>query len=205
MALALVDFWQYTSRITHGRELPGRALSGYGPQDAVRAEALFQVGPLAVWQSDDEVARGLHQQSLDLSRRLGNPTGIALALTGLARVALRSDLDRAGELSRQAFPASTFASSGYHDGSVATVRQRACSAGIGTGSASRRPLPEAATSRMRAAPAPAPTGTPGKPGNTTGRGAAPRSPWRLTPASLAHSRGVLYRFKGAAAVVSRRP
>jgi hypothetical protein len=115
MALALVDFWQYTSRITHGRELLGRALSGYGPQDAVRAEALFQVGLLAFWQGDDQVARGLHQQSLDLSRRLGNPTGIALALTGLRQLGLP------------------------RRSAVATARQRACSAGIRTGSASRRP------------------------------------------------------------------
>lgn len=103
MALALADFWQSTGRITQGRELFGRALGGYRAEDALRAEALFQAGLLAFWQGDDEASRGLHQQSLDLSRRLGNPTGTALALTGLARIELRSDLDRARELSQEAF------------------------------------------------------------------------------------------------------
>jgi hypothetical protein len=42
MALALAEFWQSTGRITQGRELFGRALGGYGADDALRAEALFQ-------------------------------------------------------------------------------------------------------------------------------------------------------------------
>jgi tetratricopeptide (TPR) repeat protein len=105
MAVALADFWQSTGRIAHGRELLGRALDAYGTQDALRAEALFQAGLLAFWQGDDDAARVLHQHSLDLSRRLGDPTGIALALTGLARIELRADLDRAQELSQQALDA----------------------------------------------------------------------------------------------------
>jgi tetratricopeptide (TPR) repeat protein len=105
MALALTDFWQATSRIAQGREFFGQALGMAGVGDGLRAEALFQAGLLAFWQGDDEAARRLHQQSLDLSRRLGDPTGTALALTGLARIALRSDLDRAQVLSQQALDA----------------------------------------------------------------------------------------------------
>jgi tetratricopeptide (TPR) repeat protein len=102
MAVALVDFWQSTGRIAQGRDYFGRALSVPGAGDGLRAEALFHAGLLAFWQGEDEAAQDLHQQSLDLSRCLGDPTGTALALTGLARIALRSDLDRAQELSQQA-------------------------------------------------------------------------------------------------------
>ena len=105
LAVALADFWQSTGRITQGRELLDRALDIPGAECMLRAEALFQAGLLAFWQGDDDAARGLHQHSLDLSRRLCDPTGIALALTGLARIELRSDLDRARELSQQALEA----------------------------------------------------------------------------------------------------
>jgi hypothetical protein len=46
---------------------------------------------LAFWQGADEDACSPHGRSLQLARRLGDPTTIALALCGLARVALRED------------------------------------------------------------------------------------------------------------------
>jgi hypothetical protein len=74
MAVALVDFWQSTGRIAQGPDYFGRALSVPRAGDGLRAEALFHVG-LAFWQGEDKAAQDLHQQSLDLSRRLGDPTG----------------------------------------------------------------------------------------------------------------------------------
>lgn len=59
-------------------------------------------GLLAFWQGDDEIARQLHEQSLALSRTLDDATRVALALTGIARIELRDDVDRARVLSRQA-------------------------------------------------------------------------------------------------------
>jgi hypothetical protein len=69
LALALVDFWQYTDRISDGREWLQRVLLARTIEDASRAEALFEAGLFAFWQGDDEQARALHQHSLELGRR----------------------------------------------------------------------------------------------------------------------------------------
>ena len=45
----------------------------------------------------------------------------------------------------QAYPASTFVGSDYHDASIATARERAAAAGLGDRSASRSPRPPAST------------------------------------------------------------
>jgi non-specific serine/threonine protein kinase len=103
LAVALVDFWQYTDRIGEGRAWLDRALFERTAEDALRAEALFQAGLLAFWRGDDEATLALHQpRSLGLARRLGEPTAIALALTGLARVELRRDIERARTLCLEA-------------------------------------------------------------------------------------------------------
>jgi hypothetical protein len=57
---------------------------------------------LAFWQGADEEACSLHGRSLHLARRLADPTATALALCGLARVALGEDLDRARTLRDEA-------------------------------------------------------------------------------------------------------
>jgi len=51
---------------------------------------------------EDDATLDLHQRSLGLARRLGEPTAIALAFTGLARVELRSDIERARTLCLEA-------------------------------------------------------------------------------------------------------
>lgn len=102
LAVALVDFWQYTDRIGKGRAWLDRALLERTAEDALRAEALYQAGLLAFWLGEDEVSLALHQRSLGLARRLGESTAIALALTGLARVELRRDIDRARTLCLEA-------------------------------------------------------------------------------------------------------
>jgi tetratricopeptide (TPR) repeat protein len=102
LAVALVDFWQYTDRISTGRAWLDRALLERTAEDALRAEALFQAGLLAFWRGDEEATLALHQRSLGIARRLGEPTAIALALTGLARVELRRDIERARTLCLEA-------------------------------------------------------------------------------------------------------
>ena len=76
-----------------------------GLDDRLRAVALYQDGLLAFWRGDDEEACSLHGRSLQLARRLDDQTVTALALCGLARVALREDLDWARTLGEEALAA----------------------------------------------------------------------------------------------------
>lgn len=63
LALALVDFWQYTDRISDGRDWLQRVLLARTIEDAAGTAALFEAGLFAFWQGDDETARVLHQRS----------------------------------------------------------------------------------------------------------------------------------------------
>jgi hypothetical protein len=78
------------------------ALAAAPTDDHLRAVGLYEAGMLAFSQGADEEACSLHGRSLQLARRLGDPTTIALALCGLARVALREDLDWARTLCEEA-------------------------------------------------------------------------------------------------------
>jgi hypothetical protein len=63
---------------------------------------LFEAGLLAFWQGEDERAHGLHAQSLEIGRRLADPTLTALGLSGLARIALRENVEEARALCKEA-------------------------------------------------------------------------------------------------------
>lgn len=83
-----------TGRIGEGRDRLDRALSARDSEDGLHALVLFRAGLLAFWQGDDMKARDLHEQSLELAHRLGDPTATALVLTGLARAEIRTGVDR---------------------------------------------------------------------------------------------------------------
>jgi tetratricopeptide (TPR) repeat protein len=102
MAIALAEFLRITSRVATGRGFLDRALEAGAVDDRLRAAALYENGLLAFWQGADEEACSLHGRSLQLARRLGDRTTVALALCGLARVALREDLDWARTLCEEA-------------------------------------------------------------------------------------------------------
>jgi tetratricopeptide (TPR) repeat protein len=102
MASTLAEFLRITGRVATGRAWLDRALSAVALDDRLRAVALYENGMLAFWQGADEEACSLHGRSLELARRLGDPTVTALALCGLARVALREDLDWARALCEEA-------------------------------------------------------------------------------------------------------
>ena len=102
MATTLAEFLRISGRVATGRDWLDRALAAAAPDDPGRAVALYEHGMLAFWQGADEDACSLHGQSLHLARRLGDPTTVALALCGLARVALREDLDWARALCEEA-------------------------------------------------------------------------------------------------------
>jgi tetratricopeptide (TPR) repeat protein len=102
LATALAEVLRSTGRVAIGRRWLDRALEAATIDDSIRAVALYQNGLLAFWQGADEEACHLHGRSLDLARRLGDRTTVALALCGLARVALREDLDWARKLCEEA-------------------------------------------------------------------------------------------------------
>ena len=106
MAVALYDFWRLTGRTADGQSWIDRALAAGGNDDRLRAEGLYRSGLLAFWQGHDESARLSHERSLEIARRLNDPTAIAVALAGLARLELRQgNLDEARSLCTQALQA----------------------------------------------------------------------------------------------------
>ena len=106
MAIALANFVRISGRVTAGREWLDRALAAASPDDPQRPFALYENGLLAFWQGADEEVRSLLEQSLDLGRRRGDATAVAVALCGLARLVLREgDLDRARALCEEALEA----------------------------------------------------------------------------------------------------
>ena len=102
LASALADLLRTTGRVGIGRTWLDRALTAAGTDDRLQAAALYENGLLAFWQGADEEACSLHGRSLELARRQGDRTMVAQALCGLARVALREDLDWARTLCEEA-------------------------------------------------------------------------------------------------------
>src|SRR4030095_5429804 len=99
----LVVFWIATKRLAEGSSWLDQALALPGGKDDDRGRALFDSGYLAFWMGDDERSAALQQQAVELGRQSNNVTVTALALVGLARLALRShDTDAARRLCREA-------------------------------------------------------------------------------------------------------
>jgi non-specific serine/threonine protein kinase len=101
LASALVPFWMATKRLDEGSAWFDRAIAMPGG-DAYRGRALFDAGYLAFWQGEYERSRLLQNQALEVGRKTNNPTVTALALVGLARIALRTDVEEARRLCREA-------------------------------------------------------------------------------------------------------
>jgi tetratricopeptide (TPR) repeat protein len=101
MASALVPFWMATKRLDEGSEWLARAIAIPGG-GAYRGRALFDAGYLAFWQGEYERSGSLQNQALEVGRKTNNPTVTALALVGLARIALRTDVEEARRLCREA-------------------------------------------------------------------------------------------------------
>jgi tetratricopeptide (TPR) repeat protein len=102
LASALDSFWSATSRLDAGLAWFDRVLAMPGGNDRIRGQALFNAGLLVFWTGDDQRAGDLHRQALEIGRRIGEPTVTAQALTGLARIALRTDIGEAARLCREA-------------------------------------------------------------------------------------------------------
>ncbi|MEX2031034.1 MAG: tetratricopeptide repeat protein [Anaerolineales bacterium] len=105
LATSLVPFWMARKRIDEGISWLTRALAMVGGDDVHRGHALFSKGYLAFWKGDDELSSLLQRQAVNLGRHIKDPTIIALALVGLARLAIRSDIPEAQRLCREAMEA----------------------------------------------------------------------------------------------------
>lgn len=102
LASALVPFWMSTNRIGDADAWFELALGTGVGSDASRARGLHDHGYLVFWAGRYELARQRFTDSHALAEMLGDSSLQALALAGLARVALNTDLDEAVRLSRQA-------------------------------------------------------------------------------------------------------
>ena len=99
---ALVPFWMATKRLAEGDAWFERLLAVPVGDAARRGRALFDHGYLIFWAGADERSAALQREALELGRETNEPTTMALALGGLARIALRTDLDEATRLLREA-------------------------------------------------------------------------------------------------------
>ena len=102
MASALVVFWMATKRLDAAAAWFDRVLTLTGGDAAHRGRALFDAGYLAFWKGNDERSASLQNQAIEIGRRTKDPTVSALALVGLARIALRTNVDEARKLCREA-------------------------------------------------------------------------------------------------------
>ena len=102
LASSLVPFWMATKRLDDGAAWLNRALDLPGGDDVYRGRALFDAGYLAFWKGEDQISSTFQREALEFGRRLNNPTITALSLVGLARIALRTNVDEARTLCREA-------------------------------------------------------------------------------------------------------
>jgi predicted ATPase/class 3 adenylate cyclase len=100
LASALWRFWWLRGDMVEGRrQLDTLLAESGGVSPTLRAKALNGAGVLAESQSDWETAARLHEESLALSRGLGDPRGVAWSLNNLGVVEInQGDLGRAQSL-----------------------------------------------------------------------------------------------------------
>jgi tetratricopeptide (TPR) repeat protein len=102
LAGALVAFWIATKRIDEGDAWFDQALDGTQVTGATLARAWYDHGYLVFWAGRYELAERRFRESLALGEREGDASLQALALAGLARVAINTDVQEAVRLLRQA-------------------------------------------------------------------------------------------------------
>ena len=102
LVTSLVPFWMATKRLDEGIASVDAALSMNGGDESHRGRALFDGGYLTFWKGDYDRSSSLQNEALELGRKRSDPTVTALALAGLARLALRTDVSQARELCREA-------------------------------------------------------------------------------------------------------
>ena len=101
-ATALVPFWMATKRIDDGDRWFTGALEEPAGSSAGRARATYDHGYLVFWAGRYELAEERLADARTLAASIGDPDLEALALAGLARVALINDVSQAIRLLRRA-------------------------------------------------------------------------------------------------------
>jgi predicted ATPase/DNA-binding SARP family transcriptional activator/DNA-binding CsgD family transcriptional regulator len=100
---ALGEFWHVRGHLSEGRRWLQAALAQSDAPDAARAKALSQAGYIAWEQGDYQRSVALSQESLALSRKLGDKVSASTALYTLAWAALFSnELEQASTLTEEA-------------------------------------------------------------------------------------------------------
>jgi predicted ATPase len=90
LAAAMFRFWEMRGYLTEGRRWLSAALTaGDAMPTDIRANALYGLAGLMVYQGDQDNAVAVYRLSLELRRELGEPRGIAESLAGLASAKLR--------------------------------------------------------------------------------------------------------------------
>lgn len=84
---AISRFWLLRGYMSEGRRWLERALSGFSEKNAVRVKALNVAAMLASLQDDNDTARTLVEESLELSRALAEKKQTGYALYTLGRLA----------------------------------------------------------------------------------------------------------------------
>ena len=91
LSSSLAPFWTATKRLDEGSTWFDRIIESPGGEDVSRGRACAEAGFLAFWQGEDDRAAGFFERALEAGRGSGDPTLVARGLTGLARIALRSE------------------------------------------------------------------------------------------------------------------
>ena len=102
LASSLVPFWMATKRLDEGSDWFDLVLGVPGGDDVHRGRAAFEAGYLAFWRGDYERSLSLQNRAVELGRQTSNSTVTALALVGLARIALRTNVEEARRLCHEA-------------------------------------------------------------------------------------------------------
>ena len=105
LASALVPFWMATKRIDDGNLAFERVLAVDTGTPGRHARTLYEHGYLVFWAGLDETAAPRFEAARELAIKVGDPDLVALALAGLARIALRRDTHEAVRLLREALAA----------------------------------------------------------------------------------------------------
>lgn len=101
LASSLVQFWMATKRLEDGERWL-EAATAAAQRTAAGARARMHHGYLVFWAGQDERSGQLSRLAIEEARAAGDHTVVALALAVLARIALRTDIDEAKRLLREA-------------------------------------------------------------------------------------------------------
>ena len=106
LANALYRLWIMKRRFEDGDRVFRRVLEAGAGDESLRARAFIHAGFMPFWMGDDERARSLFGESLEIGRRLCDAALTSQALGGMARVALRTDVPEARRLAHEALDVS---------------------------------------------------------------------------------------------------